>query len=1040
MKLWVIPCTCILLMGLIISGCSGGSEPVTPDARLNDINVTTEPITRTHLWGYWDINVDIESRSVEVIPDRLMMFTVNIVKFLNNDPIGIQFSFNGTTPGAGYVDVDLDVTIKHPLDDAGFNGYDVRGIFIGDGSGTLAYNTDLTYPVNGTDQVLLNADGYTRWYNPSEFLVPKIGGYVPGNFATSGYSGSATLNGYKYFGEDFAATDKLWDKLISGLPNTGHFIAGSSNTRNYQVRLPIPDPGTIYGYAVTADWAGIAPEYHPSHAPEVVGCQVIDSSNVYYVEPMDNGGTLKLDISLFAWNDQPSQIYIESSVLSSLYEFTPTDMIPVGSGGQYSTYHVEIPSDNVTSVTDQEFWVVTECEGYDYTNDLGIPNEAGTDPLAAIFRYDLPVLNEIPAWIEVLIPDGGEVWASGTDEEITWSSEFITGTVYIEYSKDDFTSDINPIAADEPDDGSLVWTDIPVDPSETVKVRITSTENPTVSDISDVNFTIIEPWIEVLTPNGGEEFVAGTAADITWTSNVPGPVHIRYSKDYFVSDDISIVSWEENDGSYTWDPIPSDFSDTVVVKVIFAGDPSVYDLSDAFFSIAQPGWTRTWGGNNEVAGNGVCIDGSGNIYVTGDYMGNAYFDPDGGDPYPGFGGQDVFLSKFDPFGNFEWAKTWGGTEWDKGTAVDTDSYGNVYVTGYFGSTVDFNPDGGDPHTSNGLWDVFLSKFDSSGALQWVRTWGHIWNDAGYDLTVDNLGYVYVTGSFQNMVNFDPDGLETRTSNGLEDVFLTGFDVLGNHTMVETWGGVTTDVGNGVCHTASGSICVTGYFTQSVDFDPDGGDLHISNGTFDAFLSSFWGSYQWARTWGGSSYDRGLGVSADSTGKIYVTGNIRETVDLNPAGGDLHTSNGEEDAYLSVFDLSGNLQWANSWGGPGRDLGNSVAADLSGNHYVTGYFEDIVDFQPGGGDPQFSNGMRDAFLSSFDSSGTFNWARTWGEEDWDVGNGTAIDSSGIAFVTGGFKFVVDFAPAYPSCNVNPDVHTSGGNYDAFLTRYRSDGCW
>ncbi len=832
---------------MLALSCSGAGSPVIPDSGedLTPQAVTQNAQTRTHLWGYYDVIFDLPSKTVEVIPNRSIEFTVNIVKFLNNDPVGIQFSFNGTTPGAGYVDVDLDVTIKHPLDDAGFNGYDVRGIFIGDGSGTLNYNTDLKYPVNGTDQILLNADGYSRWFNPTEFWVPKIWGYVPGNYAPPDYTGSATLNPYKYFGEGMGATDNVWNYLTSGAPNTGYFLAGSSNTRNYQVRLPLPDPGIKYGYAVTADWAGEAPQFHPAHAPEAVGCKVTDTSNVYYNDPTDNGGNLILDISVFDWDAELTGgvmedyiIFVESSVLSWMHMFTTTDMTPIGGGEHYSTYHVEIPADNVTGTEGNEFWVIVEDSNADYTNPFGVPNDAGTDLPAACFRYGLMVMS-------------------------------------------------------------------------------------------------------------------------------------------------------------------TDF-----------------------------GWTRTWGDSGSDRGYALAVDSSGNAYVTG-YR-----------TVPG--SKDSFLAKYSPSGDQQWELTWGGTGTDCGYGVAIDAEANIYVTGYFQGSVDFDPGpGNEIQTSYDLADVFLSKFESNGNFLWARTWGGPNNDYGQGVSADGAENVYVTGQFASEVDFNPAGGTVYVSNGADDAFLSKFDSSGSFSWARVWGGSGSDAGRGVTGDSSGNAYVTGVFLDSVDFDPSGGTLVASNGGTDAYLSKFdpLGNFQWVRTWGGTDGDIGFGVAVDGSGSVYVTGGFQGEVDFYPGiGTDLHNSNGSSDVYLSSFGTSGSFQWARTWGGSALDEGYGVAANSSGAVFVTGGFQAEVDFNPEGGTARLSNGGDDVFLSRFDSSGSFQWVRTWGGNNLDRGRGVGIDPYGNVFAAGRFRYTADFAPSDPPCNEDPDMQGSHGACDVFLSKFRPDGCW
>jgi len=407
MNRWT-PLLTTILIGLFAGlGCSGGGNPAIPDSESSLTAVAGPHATQAHtvLWGYWDVYIDIENQTIEAIPVRDAMFTANLVGILNNIPAGLSFTFNGTDVGVGYVDVDLDVRVTHPIPaKPQFNGYDVRGVFMGDGSMTMIYNGDLVYPVPGTDQMMLadpddgfgGPDGYTRWFNFTEF---SLGGmplfsYTPGKFAAKGYGGTATLCPYKYFADGLAATGNLWSWLGNNPGAHGVFSSGSTNTRNYYVRFPVPLPGIKYGYAVIANWGGGAPEFHPSNAPEAVGCDVIDDSNVWYQDPVNNGGELKLDISLFDWGGQPSAIFIESTVLTNAYQLNPTEMTPVGGGENYSTYRVEIPADNITTVAGNEFWLIAQFDAYDYTNAFGVPNLADTDLLAAFFRYDLEVGTE----------------------------------------------------------------------------------------------------------------------------------------------------------------------------------------------------------------------------------------------------------------------------------------------------------------------------------------------------------------------------------------------------------------------------------------------------------------------------------------------------------------------------------------------------------------------------------------------------------------------------------------------------------------------
>jgi len=102
------------------------------------------------------------------------------------------------------------VAITHPLNTAEFDGYDVMGVLIGDGSGALAYNGG-AYAKSGTDQYLLNPDGYTRWFNPTEFTSPGVFGYTPGALATPGYTATATINPYKLYADGLSADGDAYE-------------------------------------------------------------------------------------------------------------------------------------------------------------------------------------------------------------------------------------------------------------------------------------------------------------------------------------------------------------------------------------------------------------------------------------------------------------------------------------------------------------------------------------------------------------------------------------------------------------------------------------------------------------------------------------------------------------------------------------------------------------------------------------------------------------------------------------------------------------
>jgi hypothetical protein len=434
-------------------------------------------------------------------------------------------------------------------------------------------------------------------------------------------------------------------------------------------------------------------------------------------------------------------------------------------------------------------------------------------------------------------------------------------------------------------------------------------------------------------------------------------------------------------------------------------------------------WARTWGGVDDDWGMSVAVDSLGNTYVTGNFCGTVDFDPGAGvDNHISNGDPDIFLSKFDSSGIFQWARTWGGSSQDRGNGVAADGSGNVYVTGSFGDTVDFDPAaaGVDNHTSNGGSDIYLSKFDPSGNLIWARTWGGTnASESGNSVAVDVSGNAHVTGNFTGTTDFDPgSGIDNHTSDGFDDIFLTVLNSAGDFLWARTWGGTTWEYGYGVAVDGSLNSYVTGKFYDIVDFDPGSGeDIHAAI-LDDMFLSKFdsSGNYQWARTWGGPYYDKCYGVVADESGNAYVSGNFSGLVDFDPGSGVDNHYLDSSGVFLSKFDPSGDFNWVRIW--EGTD-GNGVAIDGAGNIYLTGEF-------------WFTH---DVILSKVDSSGDLQWASTWGGSHYDAGLGVAADSSGNAYVTGYFAGNADFNPGTGS-----DEHISYEDDDVFLSKLDPNGDW
>jgi hypothetical protein len=458
------------------------------------------------------------------------------------------------------------------------------------------------------------------------------------------------------------------------------------------------------------------------------------------------------------------------------------------------------------------------------------------------------------------------------------------------------------------------------------------------------------------------------------------------------------------------------------------------------------GWARNWGGSNPDSANDSVTDSAGNIYITGSFTMECDFDPGPGDATRTANFlDDAYLVKYDPNGNFQWVGTWGG-EADAGNYVAMLG-NNIIVYGTFmdiGTDFDPGPDT-DNHDSNGGADLFLNVFDSAGNQLWAVTWGSDDYDYAGGMFIDEYGRIYVGGTFIDSVDFNPGpGTALVNSNGGYDSFLMRLASNGNYQYVRTWGGPEDDYVKGIGGTLSGDAWVTGYFQNTVDFNPGTGvDNHTSIDLADAFVSrfDFNGNFKWAKTWGGNGDDIGFGVQPDSMGNCCITGEFETSVDFDPGPGTvMGSSAGDMDIFILNLDQNGLYKWSGTMGSTYYDGGRAVEFDPLGNLYVAGHFSETVDLDPGPGVVMRSSGNgtpgndTDLFLLKLTSANNYIWVDTWGGGESDYAAGLYIDLYGRTYFTGQFYNEADLNPGS-----GEDIHVGGG-LDAFITTVPASGSW
>lgn len=393
-------------------------------------------------------------------------------------------------------------------------------------------------------------------------------------------------------------------------------------------------------------------------------------------------------------------------------------------------------------------------------------------------------------------------------------------------------------------------------------------------------------------------------------------------------------------------------------------------------------WAKAIIGDNDIAPSSVETDANGNIIIGGTFEGTADFDP-GTAVFNMTSSEDwnVFILKLNPQGQFLWAKQIKGG-FSRLECMAVDKKGDIFFTGYYGyEDIDFDPGAGNYNMKEeGGGDIYVAKISTDGLFQWAVSMGNEVSDHGASITIDNDGNVLTTGWFQN----------------------------------------------------------------SVDFDPGPGVFNLTSWGADCFILKLTtsGTFLWAKMIYGYAPIEGETIKTDAANNIYISGNFEKyETDFDPSSGVFNMTPYKNKAtFLLKLNKDGDFKWAIQPGGTSNSgnfgLKRPMAIDSNGNIFLAYSFSDTENFYPNDIKQSLTSfGEDDLFIEKIDSTGKFIWVKQIGggqsENLFDI----HADQSDNIYITGFFSGDVDFDPGEKNYTMS-----AGGKWDKsiFVAKYNNNG--
>lgn len=364
-------------------------------------------------------------------------------------------------------------------------------------------------------------------------------------------------------------------------------------------------------------------------------------------------------------------------------------------------------------------------------------------------------------------------------------------------------------------------------------------------------------------------------------------------------------------------------------------------------------WAKKAGGSGNDQGNKIVTDAAGNLFVSGSFHNEPRFDsvtlktsnPNAND-------YDSFIAKYSTAGQVQWAKAISGTDKNGIAGIATDSSGNLLIVGFFNQTIELD---NNRLTAAGEEDILMAKFGPDGSLLWVKQMGSKGNDGGQDIATDSAGNIFISGYFDNQVDFG--GITLSANKNSEKIFIAKYSPAGKLLWVKA---VNQRQSNRFILTTdrAGNLFVSSTFDKFITF----GNITLqATKSSDIFITKYSsaGDVLWAKQADGGASEKVYDITTDSADNVLIMGQFDGTATFYPTQ---LTSLGRDDIFMAKYAANGALVWVTGLKNYSFAQGHAIAMNKQDDIFLTGIFSQRISL----GETTLTSGSSQAFWTRFAS--------------------------------------------------------------------------